>query len=428
MPGPINTPSANATARTVGHLDNPKTIQDMHAPSDPGRRNFLKASASMLALPLLNPFAGMPLAPFTPNTDTPMMPDTTPATLPTRKLGALEVTAMGFGCMGMHHVYAPRFSKEETAKVIRAAYDRGVTFFDTAINYGPFINEESVGEALAPVRDKVIIVTKFGYDYDANGRNIGLNSRPDHIIKQTEGALRRLKTDHIDLYYQHRVDPTVPIEEVAGTVQDLIKQGKVRYFGLSGAGAATIRRAHAVLPVTAVQNEYSFWTRDPEHEVLPVCEELGIGFVPWGPLGSGYLSGTITPNTGFDQALDFRAKLPRFTKEAQQHNWKLIGLLQQVGQRVYATPAQVALAWLLARHPFIVPIPGTSSIKHLEENLNALQVTLSPADMQELEEGFARIGVEGPRSLPVVLDNVDIGATLGSSSAGTPGKSPLPRK
>lgn len=407
---------------------NHKHNTHMQAYPDPTRRNFLKASASMLALPLLNPIAGMSLAPITPNTDTTMMPDTTPATLPTRKLGPLEVSAMGFGCMGMQHVYAPRFSQEEAVKVIRAAYDRGVTFFDTAINYGPFINEQSVGEALAPVRDKVIIVTKFGYDYDANGRNIGLNSRPDHIIRMTEQSLKRLRTDHIDLYYQHRVDPQVPIEEVAGTVQDLIQQGKVRYFGLSGAGAATIRRAHAVLPVTAVQNEYSFWTRDPEHEVLPVCEELGIGFVPWGPLGSGYLSGTITPNTVFDQSLDFRAKLPRFTKEAQQHNWKLIGLLQQIGQRVYATPAQVALAWLMARHPFIVPIPGTSSIKHLEENLNALKVTLTPADMAELESGFARIGVEGPRSLPVVLDNVDIGATLGSSSAGTHGKSPLPVK
>ncbi|GIL24345.1 MAG: aldehyde oxidase [Bacteroidota bacterium] len=391
------------------------------------RRTFLKASASALALQFVNPFSGISQNSSTTN-NSKMISDTTPFTLPTRKLGTLEVSAMGFGCMSMQHGYTPRLSNEETARVIRAAYDKGVTFFDTAINYGPFINEESVGLALSPVRDKVVIATKFGYGYDENGKNIGLNSQPGYIRKMTEGSLKRLKTDYIDLYYQHRVDPTVPIEDVVGVIKDLIKEGKVLHYGLSEVGGATIRRAHAVHPVTAVQNEYSFWTRDPEHEVLPVCQELGIGFVPWSPLGSGYLTGTITPDTPFDDKLDLRAHRARFTAEAQKHNWKLIGLFQEIGQRVYATPGQVALAWLLAKHPSVVPIPGTSNPKHIDENLNALKVTLSAADLAALEKGFAEIKVEGPRTTEALFANHDIGANLGESSKGTHGKSPLPKK
>lgn len=391
------------------------------------RRTFLKASASALALQFVNPFPGISQNSST-SKSSKMISDTTPFTLPTRKLGTLEVSAMGFGCMSMQHGYTPRLSNEETARVIRAAYDKGVTFFDTAINYGPFINEESVGLALSPVRDKVVIATKFGYGYDENGKNIGLNSQPGYIRKMTEGSLKRLKTDYIDLYYQHRVDPTVPIEDVVGVIKDLIKEGKVLHYGLSEVGGATIRRADAVHPVTAVQNEYSFWTRDPEHEVLPVCRELGIGFVPWSPLGSGYLTGTITPNTPFDDKLDLRAHRARFTAEAQKHNWKLIGLLQQIGQRVYATPGQVALAWLLAKHPSVVPIPGTSNPKHIDENINALKVTLSAADLAALEKGFAEIKVEGPRTTEALFANHDIGANLGESSKGTHGKSPLPKK
>lgn len=392
------------------------------------RRTFLKTSASVMALQLVNPFTGFAKN-FSPSKENSKMnSNIKSAVLPTRKLGSLEVSAMGFGCMSMQHGYTPRLSNEETAKVIRAAYDKGVTFFDTAINYGPFINEESVGLALSPIRDKVVIATKFGYGYDENGKNIGLNSHPDYIRKMTEGSLKRLKTDYIDLYYQHRVDPTVPIEDVVGVMQDLIKEGKVLHYGLSEVGEATIRRAHAVHPVTAVQNEYSFWTRDPEHEVLPVCQELGIGFVPWSPLGSGYLTGTITINTLFDDKLDLRSHRARFTVEAQKHNWKLIGLLQQIGQRVYATPGQVALAWLLAKYSSLVPIPGTSNPKHIDENINALKIELSSEDMDELEKGFATIKVEGPRTTEALFLNHDIGANLGESSKGTHGKSPLPSK
>jgi aryl-alcohol dehydrogenase-like predicted oxidoreductase len=344
-----------------------------------------------------------------------------------RRLGSLEVSALGLGCMNFVHAYAPRPSREDAIRVIRAAYDLGVTFFDTAINYGPFVGEELVGEALAPVRDRVIIATKFGYGYDANGKNIGLNSRPDYIRQMTEASLRRLKTDHVDLYYQHRVDPAVPIEDVAGAVRDLIREGKVRHFGLSEAGGATIRRAHAVQPVTAVQNEYSLWTRDPEHEVLPTCEELGIGFVPWSPLGMGYLTGTITPDRTFDQALDMRAGLPRFTPEARRANWPVVELLQRVGRRKDATPGQVALAWLLARRPWIVPIPGTTKLTHLAENLSALQVLLTDDDLEEMEVGFAAIRVQGARSTEQLLERHDIGANLGTSSVGGHGKSPLPQ-
>jgi aryl-alcohol dehydrogenase-like predicted oxidoreductase len=344
-----------------------------------------------------------------------------------RRLGSLEVSALGLGCMNFHHAYSPRTSKPDAIKVIRAAYDRGVTFFDTAINYGPFLSEETVGEALAPFRDQVVIATKFGYGYTADGKNRGLDSRPEYIKQMTEGSLRRLKTDRIDLYYQHRVDPNVPIEDVAGTVKDLVTAGKVRHFGLSEAGGATIRRAHAVLPVTAVQNEYSVWTRDPEHEVLPTCEALGIGFVPWSPLGMGYLTGTITPSRTFDPALDMRTMLPRFTPEARRANWPVVELLQRVGQRKNATPGQVALAWLLARRPWIVPIPGTTRLNHLEENLDAVRVELTPDDVKAIEAGFAAVRVQGARATQELLDRHDVGANLGTTSVGGHGKSPLPR-
>jgi aryl-alcohol dehydrogenase-like predicted oxidoreductase len=329
--------------------------------------------------------------------------------------------------MNFFHTYAPRTSKEHAITVMRAAYERGVTFFDTAINYGPFLSEEAVGEALAPFRDQVIIATKFGYGYDANGKNIGLNSRPEYIKQMTEGSLRRLQTDRIDLYYQHRVDPNVPIEDVAGAVQDLIREGKVRHFGLSEAGGATIRRAHAVQPVTAVQNEYAVWTRDPEHEVLPTCAELGIGFVPWSPLGMGYLTGTIIPSQTFDPALDMRAMLPRFTPEARRANWPVVALLQRVGQRQNATPGQVALAWLLARRPWIVPIPGTTKLQHLEENLGALRIELTADEVKDIDEGFAGMRVQGARATEELLARHDVGANLGTSSVGGHGTSPLPR-
>ncbi len=329
--------------------------------------------------------------------------------------------------MNLVHAYAPRPSREEAIRVVRAAHELGVTFFDTAINYGPFVGEEIVGEALAPVRDRVVIATKFGYGYDANGRNIGLDSRPEYIKRMVEGSLRRLRTDRIDLCYQHRVDPGVPIEDVAGAVQDLVREGKVRHLGLSEAGGATIRRAHAVQPVAAVQNEYSLWTRDPEHEVLPTCEELGIGFVPWSPLGMGYLTGAVTPSTTFDPALDMRAGLPRFTPEARRANWQVVELLRRVGQRKDATPGQVALAWLLARRPWVVPIPGTTSVDHLEENLGALRIELTEDDVKEIEDGFAGIRVQGARTTAQLLERHDIGANLGTSSAGGHGKSPLPR-
>ena len=342
-----------------------------------------------------------------------------------RRLGTLEVSALGLGCMNFYWAYGPATTKGDAIRVIRAAYDRGVTFFDTAEIYGPFLSEETVGEALAPMRDRVVIASKFGFDITAAGQIRGLNSRPEHIRKATEGSLKRLKTDHIDLQYQHRVDPTVPIEDVAGTVRDLIDEGKVRHFGLSEAGGATIRRAHAVQSVTAVQNEYSVWTRDPEHEVLPTCEELGIGFVPWSPLGMGYLTGKVTPDVTFG-AGDLRAMFPRFTPEARRANRAIVELLQRVGQRRGATPAQVSLAWLLARKPSIVPIPGTTKPNHLDEDLRALDVTLTTDDLREIGDGFAQIGVRGARTTAQLLERTDDGAKLGSSSAGGHGMSPLP--
>jgi aryl-alcohol dehydrogenase-like predicted oxidoreductase len=321
----------------------------------------------------------------------------------------------------------PPIDRQEAIRLIRAAYDRGVTFFDSAEAYGPFTSEEIVGEALAQVRDRVVIATKFGFDIAPSGQIQGVDSRPEQIRKVAEASLKRLRTDHIDLFYQHRVDPKIPIEDVAGTVKQLIQEGKVKHFGLSEAGSATIRRAHAEQAVTAVQNEYSIWSRDPEMEVIPTCEELGIGLVPWGPLGKGYLTGTITPWTTFRDG-DLRKTLPRLTPEARRANWAVVELLQRVGGRYQATSGQVALASLLARKPWIVPIPGTTKIGHLEQNVDALKVELTAGDIKEIEDGFATIQVQGARSSEAVLAGSDVGAKLGTSSIGGHGMSPLPRK
>jgi aryl-alcohol dehydrogenase-like predicted oxidoreductase len=316
-----------------------------------------------------------------------------------RTLGksGLEVSALGFGCMGLSYGYGPPIEKQRAIAVIRTAVERGVTFFDTAEAYGPFTNEGLVGEALAPHRERVVIATKFGFDIAPDGqRRGGLNSRPEHIKQVAEASLKRLKTDVIDLFYQHRVDPDVPIEDVAGTVRDLIQAGKVKHFGLSEAGANTIRRAHAVQPVTAVQSEYSIWTRDPEPEVLPTCEELGIGFVPWSPLGQGFLTGKIDASTKFEST-DFRAVFPRFTEEARSANLALVDLLKQIAQRKNATPAQIALAWLLAQKPWIVPIPGTTKIHRLEENIGSASLELTPEDLDEINTAASKIPIQGER-------------------------------
>ena len=323
-----------------------------------------------------------------------------------RKLGKsnpLEVSAIGLGCMGMSFSYGPPKDKPEMISLIHAAVDRGITFFDTAEVYGPYLNEELVGEALAPFRGKVVIATKFGFDVSPDkdprgmkGAPPGVNSRPEHIKEAVEGSLKRLKVDVIDLYYQHRVDPEVPIEEVAGAVKDLIHQGKVKHFGMSEAGAKTIRRAHAVQPVTAVQSEYSLWWKRPEAEVLPALEELGIGFVPYSPLGKGFLTGAIKENTTFDSS-DFRSTLPRFTPEALKSNQALVDLLGQIAQRKKVTPAQIALAWLLAQKPSIVPIPGTTKLNRLEENIGAVAVELTAEDLRDIDNAASRIKVEGAR-------------------------------
>jgi len=316
-----------------------------------------------------------------------------------RKLGkgGLEVSAIGLGCMGMSFGYGPAKDKQEMIPVIRAAMERGVTFFDTAEVYGPFINEELVGEALAPFRGRVVIATKFGFNLDPNtGKQAGLDSRPQHIKQVAEASLKRLGVDAIDLFYQHRVDPEVPIEDVAGAVKDLIREGKVKHFGLSEAGARTIRRAHAVQPVTALQSEYSLWTRGPEKEVLPTIEELGIGFVPYSPLGKGFLTGKMDENTKLDST-DFRNILPRFTPEAMRANRALVDLLGSIGQRKKATPAQIALAWLLAQKPWMVPIPGTTKLARLEENIGAASVELTPDDLRDIDSAAAKITVQGAR-------------------------------
>jgi aryl-alcohol dehydrogenase-like predicted oxidoreductase len=315
-----------------------------------------------------------------------------------RKLGNsnLEVSAIGLGCMGMSFGYGPAADKQEMISLIRSAFERGVTFFDTAEAYGPFTNEELVGEALAPVRDQVVIATKFGFEFDSDGQQRGLNSRPEHVKEVVESSLKRLNVDTIDLLYQHRVDPDVPIEDVAGTVRDLIEEGKVKHFGLSEPGVQTIRRAHAVEPVTAVQSEYSLWWRRPEEELLPTLEELGIGFVPFSPLGKGFLTGAITENTTFDST-DFRNIVPRFTPEARRANQALVGLLNEIAARKQATPAQIAIAWLLAQKPWIVPIPGTTKLQRLDENIGAAAVELTPDDLCEIESSVSKIAVQGDR-------------------------------
>jgi aryl-alcohol dehydrogenase-like predicted oxidoreductase len=315
-----------------------------------------------------------------------------------RELGKsnLEVSAIGLGCMGMSFGYGPPKDKSEMISLIRAAVERGVTFFDTAEVYGPFTNEELVGEALAPMRERVVIATKFGFKFGSKGEQIGLDSRPRHIKEVADASLKRLRTDVIDLFYQHRVDPDVPIEDVAGAVKDLIRQGKVKHFGLSEAGVPTIRRAHCVQPVTALQSEYSLWWRKPEEEVLPTLEELGIGFVPFSPLGRGFLTGKMNENTAFDSS-DLRSTLPRFTPEARKANQALVDLLREIAKRKKATPAQIALAWLLAQKPWIVPIPGTTKLKRLEENIGAASIELTSDDLREIETAASKIKVQGAR-------------------------------
>ena len=324
--------------------------------------------------------------------------------LNTRKLGKFEVSEIGAGCMSISVNYGPSADKNQGIKVIRTAHEKGVTFFDTAEVYGPYTNEELVGEALAPIRDKVVVASKFGFDIKTSG----LNSRPKHIKKVVETSLKRLKTDRIDLYYQHRVDPQVPIEDLAGAIKDLIKAGKVLHFGLSEASAKTIRRAHAVQPVTAVQTEYSLMTRDPEKNgVLKTCEELGIGFVPWGPVGMGYLTGKVDAQTKFDQKTDLRHGFDRFSSTNLAANQPIVDLLKRFAEKENATPAQVAIAWLLAQKPWIVPIPGTRRRDHLEENLGAINVQLTPADLREMDTAFSKIKVHGGRMNEEQMKAVD---------------------
>jgi len=318
----------------------------------------------------------------------------------TRKLGSgnLEVSALGLGCMGMSSAYGPAADKQDMISLIRAAHEQGVTFFDTAEAYGPFVNEELVGEALAPIRDEVVISTKFGFDINpqTGKRGSGTNSRPEHIKIAVEGCLKRLRTDRIDLLFQHRVDPEVPIEDVAGTIKALIAEGKVKHYGLSEAGLQTIRRAHAVQPLAAVQSEYSLFWRGPEAELLPLLEELGIGFVPFSPLGAGFLTGKIDENTRFDPT-DFRNAVPRFSPEARKANFALVDLIKAVAGRKHATPAQVALAWLLAQKPWIVPIPGTTKLHRLKENLGAVKLELTRGDLEEINTAASRIAIRGER-------------------------------
>jgi aryl-alcohol dehydrogenase-like predicted oxidoreductase len=317
-----------------------------------------------------------------------------------RKLGNsnLEVSALGLGCMGLSFGFGPATDRQEAISLIRAAVERGVTFFDTAEAYGPFVNEEVVGEALAPFRDQVVIATKFGFKLDPTVERgiVGLDSRPEHIREVADAALKRLKVETIDLFYQHRVDPEVPIEDVAGTVKELIQEGKVRHFGMSEAGVQTIRRAHAVQPVTALQSEYSLWWREPEADVLPTLEELGIGFVPFSPLGKGFLTGKIDENTTFDSS-DFRNIVPRFSPEARKANQAVVDLLSRIAEQKGATPAQIALAWLLAQKPWIVPIPGTTKLHRLEENISAVAIELTPDDLRNINDAAAKITVQGAR-------------------------------
>lgn len=344
-----------------------------------------------------------------------------------RKLGNLEVTELGFGCMNIAWAYGPETPKEQAIALIRKSYEHGIRFFDTAEVYGPFYSEEVVGEALKPYRNDVVIATKFGFEVDpVTKARKGLNSQPKYIRQNVERMLKRLQTDHIDLLYQHRVDPNVPIEDVAGTVGDLIKEGKVKHFGLSCAGEATIRRAHKEYPVTAVQNEYSFWTRDPEHEVLPTCQELGIGLVPWSPLGMGYLSGQYAQGFPFrENDLRVTASFPRFSDENMIKNRPIVNILQKMAHEKNATPIQINLAWLLAKSPNIVPIPGTVNPYHLEENIASVNVELTKDDIKTLEDAFSQETVYGHRAPEALVAAHDIGVNIGSSSKGTNGKTPL---
>jgi aryl-alcohol dehydrogenase-like predicted oxidoreductase len=311
-----------------------------------------------------------------------------------RQLGTLEVSAIGLGCMGLSFGLGPAADRADAIKVIRTAVERGVTLFDTAEGYGPFVNEELVGEALQPLRDQVKIATKFGFKLEGNNI-VGLDSRPEHVREVVEGSLKRLRTDRIDLLYQHRVDPSVPIEDVAGAVKDLIRQGKVKHFGLSEAGLDTVRRAHAVQPVTALQNHYSLWQREPEQGALALCEELNVGFVAWGPLGQGFLTGAIKRGMTFDDPSDLRSTFPRFTPEALETNFKVVDFLQDLARRKGATPAQLALAWLLSRKPFIVPIPGGTQVEHLDDNLPAANLQLGSSDLREIDDAFSKIEIHG---------------------------------
>ena len=325
-----------------------------------------------------------------------------------RKLGKsnLEVSALGLGCMGLSFGYGPATEKQQAISLIRTAFERGVTFFDTAEAYGPYKNEELVGDALAPFRDRVVIATKFGFEFDANGGQSGMNSQPQHIREVAEASLKRLKTDVIDLFYQHRVDPDVPIEDVAGTVKELIQEGKVKHFGLSEASAKTIRRAHAVQPVAALQSEYSLWWREPEKDILPTLEELGIGFVPFSPLGKGFLTGAINESTSFDSK-DFRNIVPRFTTEARKANQALVDVLGEIATRKNVTRAQIALAWLLSQKPWIIPIPGTTKLHRLEENLGAVAVELTSDDVRNIESALAGVEVQGARYPKHIEERVD---------------------
>src|SRR5271165_5013484 len=326
-----------------------------------------------------------------------------------RELGSsrLEVSAIGLGCMGLSFAYGPATEKQAAIALIRAAVERGVTLFDTAEAYGPFANEELVGEALAPFRSEVLICTKFGFAIDENGQMVGLNSRPEHIREVVAASLKRLRTDHIDLLYQHRVDPGVPMEEVAGAVQDLIAEGKVKHFGLSEASAPNIRKAHAVQPVAAIQDHYSLWMREPERTKFALCEELGIGLVAWGPLGQGFLTGAITRDMKFDDPRDLRKDFPRFTPDALEANFKVVDFLRNLAQRKGTTPAQIALAWLLAQKPWVVPIPGATHIKHLEENLRAADLQLTAADLKEIDDAFAMIDIQGAPISKVLDASID---------------------
>lgn len=316
----------------------------------------------------------------------------------TRKLGNLEVSALGLGCMGMSHGYTPLPGKKDMIALIRSAYEQGITFFDTAEIYGPYTNEELVGEALAPVRDKVVIATKFGFNI-VNGKDTGVTGRPEHIRKVIEGSLKRLRTDYIDLYYQHRIDPATPVEDVAGTIARLAEEGKVKHWGLSEAGTGTIRRAHKIFPVTAVQNEYSIWWREPEKELIPLLEELGIGLVPFSPLGKGFLTGRFGKDTRFGKD-DFRNRLPRFTSEAIEANMAIVRLIEEFAEQKNATPAQIALGWLLARKDWIVPIPGTTNPARLDENIKAAAISLTPGEIAGIDDASSRIKLTGHRYPP----------------------------